>query len=98
MSTLVVKNLPSHLHEALKARARTNHRSLNKEATLIIEQALCDQEAHAFHRAPRGAIQPLSSQELENALQDERYRHLDTLSDVESLMDSLRAERDTPLL
>lgn len=40
MSTLVIKNLPEHLHAALKSRALRNHRSLNKEAVALIEQAI----------------------------------------------------------
>lgn len=96
MGTLVVKDLPEHLHKALKARARLNHRSLNKEATIIIKQALHTREAPTPRGIPGGTAQPLSSDELESALRDERYRHLDTLADVESLMDALRSERDWP--
>ena len=40
MSTLVIKNLPEHLHAALKSQAQRNHRSLNKEAVALIEQAI----------------------------------------------------------
>jgi plasmid stability protein len=31
MPSITLKNLPRHLHRDLKARAKTNHRSLNKE-------------------------------------------------------------------
>ena len=40
MSTLVVKNLPDQLHEKLRRQARRNHRSINKEAVAVLEQAL----------------------------------------------------------
>jgi plasmid stability protein len=40
MSTLVIKNLPEHLHAALKSQAQRNHRSVNKEAVALIEQAI----------------------------------------------------------
>ena len=32
MPSITLKNIPRNLHRALKARAKTNHRSLNKEA------------------------------------------------------------------
>lgn len=40
MPTLVVKNLPEHLHERLKARAVQHHRSVTKEAICLLEQGL----------------------------------------------------------
>jgi len=40
MSTLVVKNLPEQLHEILRRQAERNHRSVNKEAVAVLEQAL----------------------------------------------------------
>ena len=40
MSALVIKNLPNHLHAQLKQQAQRNHRSLTKEAILLIETGL----------------------------------------------------------
>jgi len=40
MSSLVIKNLPEHLHSQLKARAKRNHRSLTKEAIAVLEAAI----------------------------------------------------------
>ena len=40
MSTLVVKNLPDQLHDLLRQRAQRNHRSVTKEAIVLIEQGL----------------------------------------------------------
>ena len=94
MSTLVVKNLPDHLHEALKARARRNHRSLNKEAASIIEQAVQEGAVQPLQSTAVAKGQPLSMSELEAAFTDERYSHLETLADVENLMDELRADRN----
>lgn len=96
MSTLVVKNLPDNLHEALKARARRNHRSLNKEAASIIEQAVREGDLQSAPRMLVANGQPLTSEELEAALTDDRYVHLGTLADVEELMDDLRADRGEP--
>lgn len=42
MSTIVVKNLPDHLHEQLKLRAAHNHRSMTKEVVHLIEAGLAD--------------------------------------------------------
>lgn len=40
MSTIVVKNLPDHLHALLKQRAEHNHRSMTKEVVHLIETGL----------------------------------------------------------
>jgi plasmid stability protein len=48
MSTLVVKNLPDQLHEKLRRQAKRNHRSINKEAVAVLEQAL-----DARHQPPK---------------------------------------------
>lgn len=39
MLTLTLKNIPDELHRRLKARAERNHRSLNREAIRILEEA-----------------------------------------------------------
>lgn len=43
MSTLVVRNLPEHLHEKLKQRAAANHRSMTKEVLHLLESGLQNQ-------------------------------------------------------
>ncbi len=40
MPSILLKNLPEHLHSGLKARAARNHRSLNKEAIALLEAAI----------------------------------------------------------
>ena len=40
MSTLTIKNVPGHLHRELKQSAVENHRSLNSEVIVRLEQAL----------------------------------------------------------
>lgn len=40
MPSILLKNLPEHLHLGLKARAARNHRSLNKEAIALLEAGL----------------------------------------------------------
>ena len=39
-STITVKNIPSSLHNLLKERARTMHRSINSEILAIMETTL----------------------------------------------------------
>lgn len=40
MSTITLKNVPAGIHRGLKARAKTNGRSLNKEILTVLEQTL----------------------------------------------------------
>jgi plasmid stability protein len=40
VSTLIVRNLPDELHEMLRRRARSHHRSVNKETVAVLEEAL----------------------------------------------------------
>ena len=40
MATITLKNIPKPLHEALKVRAASHHRSLNSEAIYCLERAL----------------------------------------------------------
>ena len=42
MAGLMIRDLPSELHERLKERARTHRRSLSREAIVILEEALGD--------------------------------------------------------
>jgi plasmid stability protein len=37
---LTLKNIPSGLHQRLKARAESNHRSLNREILALLESLL----------------------------------------------------------
>jgi hypothetical protein len=40
MVSITLKDIPEHLHRALKQRAQLHHRSLNKEVLATIETAL----------------------------------------------------------
>lgn len=40
MASLMIRDLPPETHERLKERAKANRRSLNKEALVILEEAL----------------------------------------------------------
>jgi plasmid stability protein len=45
MATLNVKGIPDQLYRKLKKRARERRRSVAQEVTLILEQAVQDQDA-----------------------------------------------------
>lgn len=40
MTSLLIKNVPEELHRKLRERAEREHRSLNKEVIVLIEQGL----------------------------------------------------------
>lgn len=37
---LTIKNIPEHIYEGIKSRARANHRSINGEVLSILEHAV----------------------------------------------------------
>lgn len=41
MAGIVIRDLPEELHSRLKQQAARHHRSMNKEAIALLEQALC---------------------------------------------------------
>ena len=43
MTTLTLKGVPDRLHAQLKKRAAAEHRSINRQAILLLEQALAQQ-------------------------------------------------------
>ena len=43
MATVTVKNIPDELYDDLKQAARRNHRSINSEVIVCVEQALRSQ-------------------------------------------------------
>ena len=52
MATLVIKNLPDALHARLKKQAQAHHRSLTKEAIVLLEQGLSAPRRAAPKLAP----------------------------------------------
>ncbi len=94
MSTLVIKNLPEHLHAALKSQAQRNHRSLNKEAVALIEQAIAAPRT-APKLPPRIKLKydPLTIDDIEAAITDNRYAHINSLDELNQYMDELRQDR-----
>lgn len=47
MSTLVLRNVPEELHRRLKESAAAHHRSMTKEAIVILKEALAHEPAAA---------------------------------------------------
>ena len=43
MASITVKNIPADLYERLKQRAKVNHRSINSEIIICIEEAVLNQ-------------------------------------------------------
>lgn len=70
MGTLVIKNLPDPLHARLKRQAQRNHRSLNKEAVRLIEQALASPQVDAQTLPPPVRLKggPLTTRSIEAAI------------------------------
>ena len=42
MPGVLIRDVPEDLHEKLKARAEVHHRSLGREALVLLERALAD--------------------------------------------------------
>jgi plasmid stability protein len=57
MAALVIKNLPGHLHAKLKLQAQRNHRSLTKEALILLERGIAQAPETA---GPRRLSKPIS--------------------------------------
>ena len=96
MTTLVVKNLPEHLHEQLRRQAEDNHRSVTKEVVSLIEASV-SVTATTKPLAPPQALKRgrgLSAEELDAAVTDTRYSHYASLDELNRHMDELRADRD----
>ncbi len=71
MPTLTIKGLPDDLYRRLKERARANHRSLNREVIVCLEQAttlpVVDPQtwlANAAQLRARLALPPLTEARL----------------------------------
>lgn len=95
MSTLVIKNLPEHLHAALKSQAQRNHRSLNKEAVALIEQAIAPPSpAHGLPPPIKLKGGPITIEEIEAAIAEGRFAHYRSLDEVNAYVDELRQDRE----
>jgi plasmid stability protein len=76
MPGLLIKDLPSQLHRRLKARAAAMHRSLSREALVILERAL-DERAGPRRLSEIDALRqkgprPLTDAVIQTALREGR--------------------------
>ena len=73
MATIVIRGLPDDLHERLKAQAKRNHRSLNKEAVALIERQLTEPRATPELPPPlRLKTGPVTIKQIEAAISEGR--------------------------
>ncbi len=54
MPSLVIRNLPPHLHQRLKVAAAANHRSMTQQAIVLLEQGLSGVSPLPPFKAHRG--------------------------------------------
>lgn len=82
MANILLKNIPPNLHEALRDRAKQEHRSLNKEVISLLTKAL--EHFPADHKvSPPASESPKSSaidsktaQPPRKSIQDDLPSHL----------------------
>ncbi len=69
MASIIIRDLPDELHERLKAQAKRNHRSLNKEAIALIERQLTEpRAAPELPRPLRLKSGPVTVKQIEAAI------------------------------
>lgn len=74
MPNVNVKNLPKEIHRRLKERARRNHRSLNSELIVCLQEAVMPRRVDPEEAAER--IRTLRARFRGPALQDEDIARL----------------------
>jgi len=71
MSALLIKNMPPPLHERLRQRAVSHHRSMNGEVIAILE---CELERPETMELPPlvGTLRPISGESIVQLIRDAR--------------------------
>jgi plasmid stability protein len=76
MPGILIKDVPSELHQKLKARAEANRRSLSSEALMILEGSLDDRAGHStleeLDRARVRGRKPLRQSVIDGARRRDR--------------------------
>ena len=72
MSALLIKNIPAPLHRKLKRTAAQHHRSMNREAIALWEEALNQMVWVKQFPAPFKARLPLTDKILRQAKRERR--------------------------
>ena len=94
MTNLSIKDVPSELAEALRRRAARNHRSLQGELMVIIQQAIeSDQlSVHGAHASSGGVRR--GTRTLEELAQERRLQFPQPVRGGPLAVDLIRADRD----
>jgi plasmid stability protein len=71
MSALLIKNMPTPLHDRLRQRAAAHHRSMNREVIAILEREL-DRPAGAELPPPVKTLKPISHEEIVQMIRNAR--------------------------
>ena len=71
MSALLIKNMPPPLHERLRQRAVSHHRSMNGEVIAILERELERPEAMELP-PPVKTLRPISGESIVQLIRDAR--------------------------
>ncbi len=71
MSALLIKNMPAPLHDRLRQRAASHHRSMNREVIAILETELERPVATALP-PPVKPLKPISSERTVQIIRDAR--------------------------
>jgi len=94
MPNLSIKDVPSELAEALRQRAARNHRSLQGELMVIIQQAIeSDQPSVRGAPAPSGGVRR-GTRTLEELAQERRLQFPQPVRGGPLAVDLIRADRD----
>ncbi|MDE2298109.1 MAG: Arc family DNA-binding protein [Burkholderiales bacterium] len=93
---LSIKGVPDTLAERLRERAERNHRSLQGELMLIIEQAAAQTDARPMPRASTGDLDAprRGSKTIEQIAAEHRVRFPRPISTGPLAADIVRADRD----
>lgn len=73
MASILIKNIPPTLHARLKERAKSNHRSLNRETIAMLEETMAEDDSPPASSAPEEATPPSLSPEIAARLRALRY-------------------------
>ena len=72
MASLVLKNLPDHVHRRLKRQAEQNRRSMVQEAITVLERGLIDVPPVALPKKLIKPLKPISGQMVLDAIKEGR--------------------------
>ncbi|HSV81886.1 MAG TPA: Arc family DNA-binding protein [Ramlibacter sp.] len=93
MPNLSINNVPPELAEALRQRAARNHRSLQGELMVILQQAVeSDQPALQANTPPNGCRR--GTRTLEDLAQERRLQFPQPVRGGPLAVDLIRADRD----